>query len=213
MLVLMKTFVPYTCSPRYFRSGGLSVVLFLAFSPPSVFAQSWTLPQKLDDSNTTVTFDLATTWHRVEGKISGISGSARFSDPADDKSLHAEIFFPVKNFDTGNRSRDKELRHDMAEPQHPNAKLEIVKSDQLCPRTAVITGKPCRASLSATLEIREQKQEINLPITIQRTDRGFAAFGEISFHWLDFGIEDPSMIIARVDKTVNVHYRVELPLE
>jgi len=79
----------------------------------------WNLPQQLSDTNTTVTFEVDSTWHLVEGKTAGIHGRVWLENQADTNSINIEVSLPVARFDTDRESRDEKLRTVMYAQRYP----------------------------------------------------------------------------------------------
>jgi hypothetical protein len=51
---------------------------------------------------------------------------------------------------------------------------------------------------------------LQLPVEITRSGEGYKVKAETTFNWLDFGIEDPSFILAKVEPNVTVRIKVTL---
>lgn len=186
----------------------LLLVLFLISS--SALAQNaspWNLPQKLDDSNTKIAFAVDTTWHIVHGAIKGITGSAKLSDSADPLSITAEIHVPVKSIDTGWGMRNSSLYDHMAADSFPEIVIRTKGLKGEC-RPETVTEQGCKAILQANLSIRDVSKDVDLDVEITKTAAGYQAAGKYSFAWADYKVEDPSIVMAKVDPTVEVTYSV-----
>ena len=170
-------------------------------------ASPWNLPQKLDDSNTKIAFDVDTTWHIVHGAIKGITGAAKLSDPANPLSISAEIHVPVKSIDTGWGMRNSSLYDHMAADSFPEIIIRTKGIKGSClPET--VTEQGCKAILQANLSIRDVSKDVDLDIEIKKTPEGYHAAGKYSFAWADYKVEDPSIVMAKVNPTVEVKYSV-----
>lgn len=197
------------------KANSLMLCLFGAvFSLGSSVAQAepWNLPKTLSDSNCKVGFAVDTTWHMVHGKTSALSGRAWLDNSADYKTVRAQITIPVKSFDTDDNSRDKELRKVMDEAKFPNVNLELNSVAGLCDPAGLLAAQStCSGQLHAVLTIRDVKKEIEAPYKISLKDGSYTVEGSFKVRWADFGVEDPSIFIARVNKDVEISYQVALP--
>ena len=52
---------------------------------------SWNLPVELTDKNTTVKFEVDSTWHMVHGTTAHISGNAKLLKPEDPSSVNVNL--------------------------------------------------------------------------------------------------------------------------
>jgi polyisoprenoid-binding protein YceI len=178
----------------------------------SEIRESWNLPLEANDSNVSAKFEVDTTWHTVHGNISHIHGRVWLKDVKDELSVQAQLAFPVEYFDTNSKSRDKELRECLSADKFPDAILIIDRNENLCRPAQITSDHPCHALLKGSLSMRGVTREIGVPAQVTRTDSGdYVVDGEVSFDWSEFGIPDPSILIARVQKIVKVSYSIAIP--
>ena len=172
--------------------------------------QTWQLPQTLNDKNTKVSFEVGTTWHVVYGNISNTTGNISLSNPKEPLSVNSEIHFPVKNFSTGWDKRDESLLEHMNVEKYPEVVLKTNRVIGECAPTVVEKG-PCSAKLAGTLTICDVTKDVEINIVISKKDGSFDVAGDYSFKWAEYNVEDPSIIVAKVDPTVKVKYSVTIP--
>ena len=179
-----------------------------AFGDPAV----WIAPQDLGDNNTTVSFEVDSTWHLVEGTTSRVTGKVWLLNPEDPLSIQAEIHVPVVKFDTHNSMRDDKMRDVMAAAKFPEViiRTNAVKGD--CSPQTVETKGFCDGALLGSLTIRDVTQEVTLPYTIKREHDSFVISGKYSFEWAKYHVEDPSILIAKLSPVVSVNYSCHLPV-
>lgn len=196
---------------RVFFAGLVAAIFatFPSFSASATSPATWNLPIEVNDGNTQVSFSVDTTWHMVHGKTAGLSGKVWLADPKDPSSVHAEIHLPVASFNTDSEGRDKKLRKVMAQEQFADVLLKIEALDGACTPEKV-TLEPCQATMSGSLAIRGLIRELRLPYSIKREGEHYRVSGDFTFQWADFGVEDPSILIAHVDKDVSIHYSMLL---
>ena len=190
---------------------GAALCCALFFSPNPVSAEFlWNLPAEVSDKNAEVTFEVDTTFHVVHGKTSGIHGKVWLENTSDPTSIRGEMGVPVKSFFTDNSSRDETLRESMAEPKFPEVALKVERSEGLCTPAELQTKESCEGFLVGTLQIHGVSQVFKFPISVKRVGADYQVSGEFIFPWTSFGVEDPSIFIARVNKNVKIKYKMEL---
>jgi len=187
-----------------------SLLLGLAFFPAMALAAEWNLPVTVSDANARVGFEVDSTWQLIQGKTKGIRGSIALSDPTDPQSIQAKLEIPVGNFDTGNTRRDRELLEVMSAEQFPLVELTSSKL-QGCLPAELLVRQQCRATLIGTIKIRDLTKPVELPLEISLQGTTAQAEGNFNLNWPDFGVSDPSILVAKLDKTVTVHYEILIP--
>jgi polyisoprenoid-binding protein YceI len=170
----------------------------------------WNLPSPIDGRTTEITFAVDTTWHTVHGTTADVTGRAWLENPKDFNSVRVEATLPVAKFDTDNSSRDKELRHVMAEDKFPAVTVSIIGMEGLAPPSEVDQGKIVKGTATAKLTIRDSTQTVKLPFELKREGNHYHVSGIYTFPWASFGVEDASIFIARVHELVSVHYSINL---
>lgn len=169
----------------------------------------WGLPQKLSDNNTTINFELDSTWHRVNGIATGIKGEVWLNELSDPRSVRGEITLPVGQMKTGNFSRDQKMYRVMDKEEFPKITMNITGTEELCVPEVVVSD-PCSFHLKATLRIAHGTKELVIPAQLKRIESGYEVKGEFPILWSDFGIKDPSIFIAKIEKEVLVKFRLNL---
>jgi polyisoprenoid-binding protein YceI len=175
-------------------------------------ADSWKLPAPLDDSNTSITFVVDSTWHTVHGSTKGVKGHVELENPKDPLSVRAELSIPVSFFNTDGESRDDRLREVMASALFPTVSFTSSRLSESCAPQKVAAASRCEGTLRGILKIRDVQKEIGLPVTITTDKDHFIVQGELPIRWADFHVEDPSILIAKLDPTVTITYRTLLPI-
>jgi len=185
------------------------LMLLCLLSSTEAGAVPWSLPQPISDENTAVTFEVDSTWHTVHGTTSGLMGQVSRTPEG---AVVVDVELPVSKLDTDNESRDEKLRRCMDEPAFPRVKLQAIDSGGRCPEADVAADERCRGELRGSLTIRDVTRAIALPFEGGWEGGRFVLQGMTSFDWSTFGVEDPSILIAKVDEVVKVHYRFALSL-
>lgn len=191
--------------------------LFLATSLAFVTAgaasaQSWSFPAELNDSNTTVSFEVDSTWHLVQGTTSKVSGTVRQRDPADPLSIEVDLAIPVASFNTNWEARDEKVAVVMAAEQFTQVRFRSTKLSADCHPLKVRNDSHCSGLLQGFLTIRDVTLPVSLSVEIVRSGSSDTITGKLTLQWADYHVEDPSILIAKLDPTVTIAYSTEVPL-
>ena len=192
-----------------------SLILSALFGPlfllsPAAIALPWGLPLEISDANAQVGFEVDSTWHLIHGKTSALTGKVWLENEGDFASIRADINIPVKRFDTDNGSRDERLREVMEEPKFSAVNFHVNGTEGLCAPEVLASEKQCQATLLGVLKIRDISREVKIPVVLRKEGDGVTVSGSRAFDWSTFGIEDPSILVARLDKTVTVKFTLHL---
>ncbi len=195
--------------------GGARVALADTNSAASL---PWKLPLVLNDENTKVTFKVDSTWHMVHGTTKNISGKIELQDKSDPRSIHVELKLPVAKFDTDNASRDKKMRDVMGADTNPRVEVEMKTMGPGCEIENVIAEGRCASSLTGTISINGTVRELSLPFEVMfdgaKSGNGvYQAKGEVDLLWDAFNVRDPSIFIAKLDRTVHIAFEILIPAQ
>lgn len=196
----------------------LLITLLQYLAPPAVVASpkspakwEWVLPQPISDTNTEVSFEVDSTWHLIHGKTSGVKGQVWLETPKDPLSVRATISFPVNLFNTDGEMRDERLREVMDSQHSPNVMLQVKSFIPECEPATVNTEGKCPVRIDSNLKIRGIELQMPLRAELSREGNLFRLRGIAKFSWLDFGVEDPSILVAKLDPEVVVSFSVVIP--
>lgn len=176
-----------------------------------VKAETWILPLAITDQNMSVKFQVDSTWHLVEGATSGLSGKIWLLDPADPLSVQSELHIPVRLMDTDSDSRDTRMREILLEPQFPDLVVKTDKNTGGCTPQLAASKNGCSGTLAGTITMHGLTRSIELPYTAMLKGDKFEIGGTASLDWSNFNVEDPSILIARLDKKVDIQYSCRIP--
>jgi len=170
------------------------------------------LPQRLSDQNTKVSFEVDSTWHLVKGETSGITGDLWLANPRDQLSVRAKLQIPVARFNTHGESRDERMREVMDSERSPNVIILIDSVSPQCSVDVFRNGGECKAILQARIKIRGHERVMELHGALNRNSKQMTLSGKAVFGWAEFGVEDPSILVAKLDPNVKVSFLVSLPV-
>ncbi len=185
--------------------------LILFFCASTVCAQTWTPPAEVNSETVKINFQVDSTWHLIEGEVPNVSGRIWLERKSDPTSIRGDLKAEVAAFDTDNGSRDKELRHVMDAEQFPVVSMVISGfSGEPCSPIKVEKTGECKGLLKAKITIRDVSKDIELPYLVRRDGGSYDVKGEFSLRWADFGVEDPSILVAKLDDTVKIKYVMKM---
>ena len=184
-------------------------VFFLAAASGPAASQEF-LEQPLTPENTKIGFTLDSTLHVIHGNAPKFQGSLRFPLSPKPEAFHAQVAVPVKEMVTGNDSRDEKMRDYCFEmKKYPEIRFESTGVENLPP--ALEKGKDFEFTLKGNLSIKDVTQEISIPVRATAKDDGLHLSGKVMLNYLkDFNIKDPSVLVFRVAKEVEVFVEVDL---
>jgi polyisoprenoid-binding protein YceI len=190
----------------------LSVFTFFwVLSSDAAHSETWDVPTELSDKNTSVTFVVDSTWHTVHGTTKNIAGKVYLRDPKDPLSVVVDLGVPVTLFDTDSDLRDDRLKEVMAAETFPIVSFVSTRLSQECNPSVVTRDGNCRGTLRGSLTIRDVTKEVSLPTVIRDTANGYRVEGSLAIRWEDFHVEDPSILIAKLDPVVTISYQTTIP--
>ncbi len=179
----------------------------------SVADWGWQLPVELSDKNTTVSFEVDSTWHLVQGTTAQIFGRAWLTDSKDPLSVRALVEFPVEKFNTNNSTRDERMREVMDSKNYPNVRLEIDSLRPECTADDFIKTGQCQLSIATRLTIHGNQRLQELSALLERKQSTITVTGTSQFSWLDFAVEDPSIFVAKLEPQMKVTFSVSIPAD
>jgi polyisoprenoid-binding protein YceI len=163
----------------------------------------------LDPAASKVGFTLDATGHQVEGTMALKGGRVTF-DPATGQAS-GEITLDLRSARTGNEGRDKTMHEKVLESAtYPAAvfRAESVEGD-------VAPTGPSQVTLGGTLSFHGAEHKMKLPAKIQMRDGRLQADTTLAIPYVEWGLHDPSLMILRVAKVVQVKVaaigRLEMP--
>lgn len=198
------------------RSSALMVSLglwsFVVCTRPAL-ADTWDLPAPLNDSNTAVSFVVDSTWHTVNGTTKDLLGSIALKDKNDPLSIAVDLAIQVKTFDTDWDSRDEKLQECMASEKYPVVSFTSRRLSDNCKPSVIDIAGRCSGTLTGTLTMRDVSKQIDLPVEITKEQGAYRISGTLPVRWAEYNIEDPSILIAKLDPVVAISYQTKVPLK
>lgn len=189
---------------------GLWSLLFLVSLSPAQ-AEDWPLPFAINDANTAVKFEVDSTWHLIHGTTKNIDGRVWCEAGSNPCAVRFEVSLPVSEFDTENSSRDKRMREILRSAQYPTVSFRSSKIDKLPLPGEISDGIEYPIAIQGIISINGNQRPLQLQGMLVRRDDLFEVRGDGTLSWKDFNVEDPSILIAKLDPTVVLHFNLTLP--
>ena len=183
----------------------LAIILMAALAAIPARAEQHVLV--LDPQASKVTFTLKATGHMVEGGLALKSGRITF-DPATG-AASGEIAIDLKSAQTDNKTRDQKMHDEVLETKkHPLAVFRVEKFRGTLPTSGTGQG-----TLDGTLSLHGSDHKMSLPAKLEVKDGWVKAVTQFEIPYVEWGLNDPSVVMLRVAKVVTVTVRAEGTLE
>jgi len=157
----------------------------------------------LDPAATQISFTLGATLHTVDGSLRLSHGELRF-DPAGG-AASGEIVLDAQAAQTGNASRDTKMHREVLESERfPSivfraGELELLSRGETA----------AQVRLRGRLELHGQSLPFELPATLAAHGDRLEILSSFRVPYLDWGMQDPSNFLLRVERFVDVTVHAE----
>jgi polyisoprenoid-binding protein YceI len=156
-----------------------------------------------DPGASEIKFDVGATLHTVRGTFAIKEGSLLRLDVASG-AIDGRVLVDVRTGRTGNDERDQRMHREVLESaQFPEA--------MFLPRRLegklTLTGQS-QVSVRGILRLHGQDHDVTLPAKVSIQDSRFTATSHLSIPYVGWGMKDPSNVILRVSKTVELDLRI-----
>jgi polyisoprenoid-binding protein YceI len=170
--------------------------LLLLLSSPLVASQN---VLQLNSEDTEVTFLLEATGHNIEGTLYLSHGEITFDSESGRAS--GEIAIDARRSVSGNKSRDKTMRKKVLESEdHP---LIVFVPKEL--RGTIVDSGQSEVELLGTLTLVGHEHPFTMPATVEMSEGGqLKVSTTFKVPFIEWGLEDPSILFLRVAKEVEV---------
>lgn len=178
-------------------AAALLIALVLASSAaPSAAAEEMTFT--LDAAASGIAFSLGATLHTVEGSFPVVEGVVSF-DPATGVAS-GRVVVDAAGGDTGNDKRDRDMHAKVLESEeYPQAVFAPTRLEGQLP--AAGNGA---VTLHGELTLHGAAHEVAIPAGVEREGSRLRAVGTLTVPYVEWGMKDPSKLLLRVAKAVEV---------
>lgn len=174
-------------------------MLALAALPIAAVEQVLTL----DPAETSVSFHLGATGHDVEGAFQLLDGEIRFD--TDTGAAQGQIHIDAAHAETGNKKRDKAMHKKVLESdKYPTF---LFRAERI--EGSLADSGSGELQLHGILSIHGSDHPLTLPALIEVDGDRLKATMSFSIPYVDWGMKDPSWLMLRVAKEVEVTIAAE----
>jgi polyisoprenoid-binding protein YceI len=146
----------------------------------------------------TVQFTLGAVLHTVHGTFKVKGGNVRF-DPASGKA-NGQITVDVRSGETGENERDRQMHESVLESgRFPDA---VFSPDRV--KGQLASNGRSQLEVHGTLRIHGGEHEMTIPVQVKAEHELLTAAAKFAVPYVAWGMKDPSNLLLRVDKTVDV---------
>jgi polyisoprenoid-binding protein YceI len=156
-----------------------------------------------DPGASEIKFDVGATLHTVRGTFAIKEGSLLRLDVASG-AIDGRVLVDVRTGRTGNDERDQRMHREVLESaQFPEAMFLPRRLEG----NLTLTGQS-QVSVRGILRLHGQDHDVTLPVKVSIQDSRFTATSHLSIPYVGWGMKDPSNVILRVSKTVELDLRI-----
>ena len=178
----------------------LPALLLLAIGLP-VAAAEQTLT--IDPAQTTIAFHLKATGHDVEGGFLLVDGAIRFDTETGEAG--GEIRVDATRSETGNKKRDKAMHRKVLESEeYP---MFVFRPERIEGKLA--DNGSSSLTLEGTISVHGEDHAFRMPVEAEVHEGRLSATTTFSIPFVDWGMKNPSFLILRVAKQVQVTVNAE----
>lgn len=166
-------------------------------------------PQRvvLDPEDTRIEFTLGATMHTVEGTIDLVRGTVVFDPETGEAS--GEIEIDAQSAATGNAKRDRKMHRQVLESErHPRIVFRPTRVEG-----AVAPDGSGTLRLTGTLDIHGKSRPLEIAADVRRDADRSVATATFRIPYVEWGMEDPSVFLLRVEKHVDVTVEARVTIE
>jgi polyisoprenoid-binding protein YceI len=187
------------CAPARWRRFAFAAFC-LAILPAALPAEPLTLT--LDPASTEVTFLLGATGHDVHGILHLSSGQIGFDSEAG--TAWGEIALDARRAESGNAKRDKAMHRKVLESEtHPLISFRAERLDG-----AVAPEGESSFRIVGTVTLLGVEHPLELPVVARVEGGQVDATATFPVPYVEWGLHNPSMMVLRVAKSVDVSVHV-----
>jgi polyisoprenoid-binding protein YceI len=153
---------------------------------------------EFNSAKSTVRFTLGAVLHTVHGTFKVKGGNVRF-DPGSGQAS-GQIAVDVRSGETGESARDSQMHENVLEStRFPDA---VFTPDRVKGRVA--PSGESQVEVHGALRIHGSEHDMTIPVTVQVKNDLVTARAKFAVPYVAWGMKDPSNLVLRVDKIVNV---------
>jgi len=158
---------------------------------------------RIEPAASRVSFTLKSTLHTVDGRLTLTRGEIRF-DPSTGEAS-GEVVLDARQTETGNQERDEKMHRKVLESElFP----EIVFAPERITGEVPSTGEG-QIGLEGTVTVHGTSHPIAVAARVTREGDRVHAVAALPIPYVEWGMKDPSVLVLRVAKEVNVELEID----
>ena len=171
-----------------------SILMALQLTP--AFAQSRILA--VDPGASTVAFSLGATMHKVQGSFHVRQGSVRFDPGA--PGLSGSIVVAAGSGQSGNGMRDRKMTAKILE----EARFPDISFAPASYQGTLAASGDSEVQVTGTFTLLGTPHDLTVPMQLHIEGDGLTARTRFTLPYVQWGLKDPSVLIMRVAKEVEI---------
>ncbi|HEU4402421.1 MAG TPA: YceI family protein [Candidatus Polarisedimenticolia bacterium] len=168
----------------------------------------------IDKARSTLTFVITRPGESIEGRVHQLAGEVTLDPAHPGEGASVELRVQAESLETGNRIRDRKMRHTHLESEtfpeirfrSTSVRLGPADGDRAAP--PLEPGETRRALVEGTLGLHGVERSMLIPATIRYDGGSLAAEGEAVVGLTDHGIPIPRFLWIVLDDAVKVHFHI-----
>ncbi len=158
---------------------------------------------QIDPTTSRVSFTLKSTLHTVDGRLTLTRGEIQF-DPTTGKAS-GEVVLDARRTETGNADRDQKMHRKVLESE---LFQEIVFVPERMTGEVPSTGEG-QIELEGAVTVHGASHPVAMIVRVTREGDRVHAIAALPIPYVEWGMKDPSVLVLRVAKEVNVALDIE----
>lgn len=152
----------------------------------------------LEPSDTSVVFELGTTFHQVHGTMQVLEGELEFDFSTG--TVSGRVVVDATSAVTGNKKRDRKMHEQV---------LESARYPDILFLPSEYKGELHRDGLSeieifGVMEIHGSTHEVQVPAEVHVSGESITGTAVFTVPYIEWGMKDPSMLFFRVEKELEI---------
>lgn len=153
---------------------------------------------RLEPSDTSVAFDLDTTFHDVHGTMEVLEGDIRF-DPTSRK-VSGRVVVDATSASTEHAKRDKKMHRQVLESdRYPRIVFQPRSFEGVLDRSG-----DSDLRINGTIEIHGSAHEVQIPTRVRLAGDSLTGTAHFTVPYVEWGMKDPSVLMFRAGKEVRI---------
>ncbi|MGE0267144.1 MAG: YceI family protein [Candidatus Omnitrophota bacterium] len=158
----------------------------------------------IDTSQSLIKFSFRSTLHEVEGKAHRFKGTFQTDSESDHFLESGDVHVETSSLDTQNEKRDEQMFLMFDSKHFPDIRYSF---STVMPQASK-DSRPRSYVLKGQLTIKDQSQNIEIPVVIAETEEGIVLSGDVDLSLKALNLKPPSVLmLIRVFDTVHIHFQ------